>query len=100
RRARLGISPRTAGLLVAIERKTWASPALMEAYRSGTLSTVRALTIAPVVRDRDRDAWIERASEVTLRRLADEVAWALDVRDAAPSPIAGAPPTHRVPAAL
>lgn len=96
-RERLGISTRTAGLLVAIERKTWASPALMEAYRSGTLSTVRALTIAPVVGDRDRDAWIERASEVTLRRLADEVAWALDVRDAAPSPIAVAPPTHGVP---
>src|SRR6266404_5803231 len=96
-RERLGISTRTAGLLVAIERKTWTSPALMEAYRSGTLSTVRALTIAPVVGDHDRDAWIERASEVTLRRLTDEVAWALDVRDAAPSPTAVAPPTHGAP---
>src|SRR6266403_441215 len=71
-RERLGISTRTAGLLVAIERKTWAAPALMDAYRSGALSTVRALTIAPVVGDHDRDAWIERASEVTLRCLADE----------------------------
>jgi hypothetical protein len=96
-RERLGISTRTAGLLVAIERKTWASPALMEAYRSGALSTVRALTIAPVVGDHDRDPWIERASEVTLRRLTDEVAWALDVRDAAPSPTAVAPPTHGAP---
>jgi hypothetical protein len=81
-RERLGISIRKARLLVALERKTWDSPALMDAYRAGELSSLRALTIAPVVSERHGAAWVARAGEVTLRRLGDEVAWALDVQDA------------------
>ncbi len=84
-RERLGLETRKARLLVALERKTWHSPALMDAYRSGRLSALRALTIVPIVGGRAGEAWVERATEVTLRRLTDEVGWALDVRDAAAS---------------
>jgi hypothetical protein len=91
-RERLGMSARKARLLVAVERKTWGAPALMEAYREGRLSCLRALTIAPVLSERTDEAWVSRASEVTLRRLADEVGWALDVRDASVALAAVAPP--------
>src|SRR5579862_564884 len=80
-RERLGISPRKARALVALERKTWTTPGLGEAYRSGGLSWVRALTILPVVNEDTGPAWVARAGEVTVRRLADEVEWALVVRD-------------------
>jgi hypothetical protein len=66
----------------------------MDAYRRGTLSAIRACTIAPIVGARDDDPWVARASEVTVRRLADEVAWALDVRDASPSCASITPPPH------
>jgi hypothetical protein len=36
-------------------------------------------------------AWVERANEVTVRRLADEVAWALTVREGVTSTL---PPPH------
>jgi hypothetical protein len=84
-RERLGICTRKARMLVAVERRTWDSPALMDAYSTGTLSWVQALTILPVVRESPRSAaaWVARAAEVTVRRLADEIAWALERRDAA-----------------
>jgi hypothetical protein len=76
-RERLGLSPRKARVLVALERKTWEAPALDDAYRSGALSSVRTLTVLPVVSESTAPAWIARATEVTVRRLADEVEWAL-----------------------
>ncbi|MBI3768637.1 MAG: HNH endonuclease [Deltaproteobacteria bacterium] len=93
-REQLGLEVRKARLLVALERKTWQSPALTEACRSGTLSALRALTIAPVLGGGTAEAWVQRATEVTLRRLADEVGWALDVRDAGASCVPMAPPAH------
>jgi hypothetical protein len=42
---------------------------------------VRALTILPVVAESTAAAWVARAAEVPVRRLADEVEWALTVRD-------------------
>jgi len=51
-RERLGISTRKARMLVALERKTWACPALLDAYRRGAISCLRALTIAPVASER------------------------------------------------
>ena len=48
-RERLGLSPRKASALIALERKTWDAPALATAYREGTLSWLRALAIMPVV---------------------------------------------------
>ena len=101
-RERLGISLRKVRSLIAVERKTWESPALMDAYRAGRISHLQALTLLPVIGERHGAAWVRRAGEVTLRRLADEVSWALDVQDttvmwtpAAPPPADGrlvAPP--------
>ncbi|HLY37923.1 MAG TPA: HNH endonuclease signature motif containing protein [Candidatus Binatia bacterium] len=90
-RERLGISPRKARALVALERKTWTTPGLGEAYRDSELSWARALTILPVVNEETGPAWIARAGEVTVRRLTAEVEWALVVRDGI-TPIAPPPP--------
>jgi hypothetical protein len=78
---RLGLSVRKARALVAVERKTWEADAFGAAYRTGELSWVRALTILPVVTERTAAAWVDRAASVPVRRLADEVEWALAVRD-------------------
>jgi hypothetical protein len=78
---RLGLSARTARALVAVERKTWEADAFGVAYRNGDLSWARALTILPVVAESTAAAWVARAAEVPVRRLADEVEWALTVRD-------------------
>jgi hypothetical protein len=83
-RERLGLSPRKARALVALERRTWEAPALDEAYRHGAISAVRALILLPVVRESTAAAWVERAAAVTVRRLADEVEWALVAGESAP----------------
>jgi hypothetical protein len=82
-RERLGISSRKARMLVALERQTWRVPALLDPYRRGDVSVLQALTLAPVLDAAVATAWLERARILTLRRLNDEVGWALDVRDAA-----------------
>ena len=88
---RLGLSARKVRALVALERKTWQADAFGEAYRAGELSWVRALTILPIVDEPTAAAWVERAGAVPVRRLADEVEWALTVRDGL-APIAPPPP--------
>jgi hypothetical protein len=75
------MSARRARALVALERKTWQAPALREAYETGTVSSLQAIVMLPVIGDRTAPAWIARAGQVTLRRLSDEVEWALTVRD-------------------
>src|SRR5207302_5820860 len=57
-RERLGISPRKARALVALERKTWDAPALLTPYRDGSLSWVRTLDIMAVVTEKTAPAWI------------------------------------------
>src|SRR4029077_10914286 len=79
-RERLGISERKARALVALERQSWNAPALGEAYRAGTLSWLRALTVLPGASENMAAAGVTRAGEVTVRRLADEVEWALASR--------------------
>ena len=80
-RERLGMSPSRAWALVRIEKRTREISALGRAWRSGTLSWVRVQTILPVVSGADGARWIDRASEVTVRQLADEVDRALDAAD-------------------
>ena len=87
---RLGSSARKARALVALERKTWQAPALGEAYREGETSWVRALTLLPIVTEETAAAWVGRAREVTVRRLSDEVEWALCGRDGV-APVAPPP---------
>ena len=90
---RLGLSERKARALVALERQSWRAPALGEAYRAGTVSWLRALTVLPVASEKTAAAWVERAQEVTMRRLSDEIEWALASRipcDAVAPPPPGA----------
>ena len=90
---RLGCSARKVGALVTLERKSWQAPALGDAYRAGEVSWVRALAVLPVVGEQTAAAWVARAQEVTVRRLVDEVEWALAGRlpcEPVPPPPAGA----------
>ena len=87
---RLGRSARKARALVALERTSWQAPALGDAYRTGDLSWVRALTVLPIITEGTAAAWISRAREVTVRRLSDEVEWALCGRDGV-TPVAPPP---------
>jgi len=81
--SRLGICSRKAWSLVAIERASWRMDARFRtAWRDGELSHLAAALLIPVVDDVTAGKWIERAGQVTLRRLADEVAWSLARRDA------------------
>ena len=91
--SRLGISSRKAWSLIAIERASWRSClALREAWSLGRISHLAAAAILPVLSERHGCAWVQRAGEVTLRRLHDEVAWALDHGDRHPALEPPAPP--------
>jgi len=81
---RLGMGIRTAQGLVAVERVTWRAPQLAAAYERGAISPLRALIIAPVLSTTHEAAWLARATEVTVRRLSDEVTWALNHQDVRP----------------
>jgi len=98
--ARLGLCPRTAWTLLAIERASARrSPALARAWADGRISSLAARALLPVVGHHHDDAWITRARTLTLRRLEAEVAWTLDRigegKPAEPPPVdldlAGAP---------
>jgi len=86
------IPSRKAWALVKVERTARRAPAFAAAYGTGTLSWVRALTLLPVVDRATAGVWIARAQAVTVRRLADEVNWVLDVRDVYRQDVPFAPP--------
>jgi hypothetical protein len=89
----VGMSPSKAASLMRLEGKLCDGRQLLgAAYRSGTISWVRALTLLSVVGDEHAAAWIERATQVTFRRLTEEVRWATDMRDRAVAWLAVAPP--------
>jgi hypothetical protein len=81
-RERLGMSPRKAQALLRLARAGEVCPALREAFAAGHLSWRQAhVLVALVLLEHSlphRRAWIERAARVSLRRLEDEVAFALD----------------------
>lgn len=81
-RERLGISARKAWALLKIEKATIRSADFDRAYRDGSISWVRALSLLPVLDRSSAPAWITRAGSVTVRRLSDEVDWVLASRDA------------------
>jgi len=77
--ARLGLSARRIWNLVTLERESWRHSRLLhDAFRDGRLTALQATALLPVLSEKYAEAWIERATGVTLRRLQDEVAWALD----------------------
>src|SRR5207249_1168613 len=80
-RERLGCSLRKTRALLALDRRLAELPALAAAYRDGALSFARALVLLPIVHPDTEAAWVERAQQVTVRRLADLVEWALEVEE-------------------
>jgi hypothetical protein len=89
---RLGMSGRKARALVHLERKTASVPALADAYRAGEISWVRTLALLPVIDEAHAEEWVERAKTVTVRRLVDEVDWAVEMRDTITPFLSIAPP--------
>ena len=91
---RLGIGLRKARSLVALDRVAAETPALGAAYDDGRVSWVRAVTLLPILRDGQGNeaAWVERAQRVMVRRLADEVSWALERKVSEGLPVVSPPP--------
>jgi hypothetical protein len=85
-RERLGFSPRKARALLRLERAGRRVRLLREAYRDGRISWVQAHALVPVltVASTHRRAWIDWASEVTVRRLQEDVEHALVLRETDP----------------
>ncbi len=80
-RERLGMDPTRARALVRLERAALASAPFARAYRSGSLSSVRAAELEPLLRTepmgRFVEDWITWAGRVTVRRLREDVEHAL-----------------------
>ena len=84
-RERLGMDPTTARALVRLERAAASSEPFARAYRSGSLSAVKASVLVPLVSSdplgRFIEAWVSWAQRVTVRRLREDVEWALALED-------------------
>jgi hypothetical protein len=80
-RERLGMAPSKARALLRLERIAQMAPALSEAWRAGRLSWTQAEALAPLLRlDAARPwqaAWVTRARGVSVRRLREDVDWAI-----------------------
>jgi hypothetical protein len=87
-RERLGLSPRKARALLRLERAADRCPDIVEAYRDGRISWVQAHVIAPLVFLDGAPfwgaAWVERAEQVSVRRLEEDVDRALLVAESDP----------------
>jgi len=101
-RERLGMDPTRARALVRLERAAVLSEPFARAYRTGALSWVKAGVLVPlVVSDplgRFVVDWVAWAERVTVRRLRDDVEWALALEETDPVAFArsgGLPPEAR-----
>src|SRR5439155_9119163 len=87
-RERLGMDPTRARALVRLERAAVLSEPFARAYRTGALSCVKAGVLVPlVVSDplgRFVADWVAWAERVTVRRLRDDVEWALALEETDP----------------
>jgi hypothetical protein len=87
-RERLGMDPTRARALVRLERAAVASEPLARAYRTAALSWVKAEVLVPMVSadplGRFMAEWVGWAGQVTVRRLREDVEWALTLADADP----------------
>jgi len=70
---RLDVSASTAGRLVALARGASRAPEVAQAYRDGRIHAFQAQAIARVASPASALVWVERAREVSLRRLEEEV---------------------------
>jgi hypothetical protein len=79
--------------LVRLDRQcVQRSDALRKAYREGRVTWLAATTLLPVISRQHEEAWVERAGQVTLRRLQADVSWALDRADEIGGRVAPPPP--------
>jgi hypothetical protein len=69
---RLDVSGRTARRLVALARAGHRAPEVATAFRRGRIHAFQAHVLARVATPESACAWIERARQVTLRRLEEE----------------------------
>ncbi len=70
---RLDVSPRTARRLVALARSEHRAPAVATAFHRGEVHALQAQQLARVANLENARAWVERARQVTLRRLEDDI---------------------------
>jgi len=90
-RDRLGLCPRKARALLRLERLGERHRHFARAYHEGALSWVQANTLVPVLlhcRGGAGRAWIERAVQVSHRRLRDDVERAVVLQETAPDEFA------------
>jgi hypothetical protein len=87
-RERLGMDPTRARALVRLERAAVQSEPFARAYRAGALSWVKAGILVPLVSSdplgRFMEDWVAWAGLVTVRRLREDVEWALALEDTDP----------------
>jgi len=85
-RERLGMDATRARTLVRLERVAAQSEPFARAYRSGSLSSVKASVLEPIVRadslGRFVGKWVAWAGRVTVRRLREDVERAVDLSEA------------------
>ena len=88
-RERLGMDPTRARALVRLERAAVASEPLARAYRTAALSWVKAGVLVPLLSvdplGRFMAEWVAWAGQVTVRRLREDVEWALTLADTDPA---------------
>jgi hypothetical protein len=88
-RERLGMDPTRVRALVRLERAAVASEPLGRAYRTAALSWVKAEVLVPLVSadplGRFMADWVAWAGQVTVRRLREDVEWAITLADAEPA---------------
>src|SRR5262245_59698154 len=87
-RERLGMDPTRARALVRLERAALASAPFGRAYRTGSLSSVKATELEPLLRvdllGRFVEDWVVWAGRVTVRRLREDVEQALALAETDP----------------
>jgi hypothetical protein len=87
-RERLGMDPTRVRALVRLERAAVVSEPFARAYRSGSLSWVKAGLLVPLVSadplGHFMEDWVAWAGHVTVRRLREDVEWALALAETDP----------------
>jgi hypothetical protein len=101
-REHLGMDPTRARALVRLERAAALSEPFARAYRTGALSWVKAGLLVPLVNadplGRFMKDWVVWAERVTVRRLREDVEWALALEETDPVAFrqsGGLPPESR-----
>jgi len=103
-RERLGMAPSKARALLGLERACRRSAPLRRAWRSGALAWSKAQALVAIATAEGAapwgPAWLARASEVSVRRLEEDVDHALATGDLDPAALPALPTSPTDPATL